>query len=344
MQYFCLQMNKLYIFIVIILLGIGCASSIDKEYKPFEDLLASESFAPITDSIKQKPTALLFALRSAMSLKIGQDTLAWLDAVNAWKLEKTNLSANAVANVVMSTKYHKKYTPVIATCVQAFPNQLLYRRAYQLTLYNEKRIKEALVQNDTIFMMINNKEISGIDYFLQDRGKLCLEAGDTTNAILNLQKALQINPMYDDAAYELANIYAIQGNSKVITLCDQIITLDSLHEKCEPYYFKAVYYDNVNNTDDAIATINKAVQLRWTFIDGWLLLGDIYIKKNDLQQAENAFEKALTITKSNADAWYGLAQIAEKKGDKENANINYGRAYGFDNSLVEAKAGMERTK
>ncbi len=339
-------MNRLYIYIgiVISVFWVGCGTSLDKEYKPFDDLLNSESFAPLTDSIRQKPTASLFALRSAMALKIGQDTLAWLDAVNAWKLEKTNGSANAIANIVMSTQYYKKYTPIIAACVQVFPNQLLYRRAYQLTLYNEKRIKEALIQNDTVFMMIGDRQIEGIDYFLQDRGKLCLEAGDTTNAIINLQKALQVNPLYDDAAYELANIYAMQGNNKVIALCNQIITLDTLHEKCEPYYFKAVYYEKINSIDEAIATIGKAVQLRWTFIDGWLLLGDIYIKKNDLQQAEKAFEKALTIKKSSADAWYGLAQIAEKKGDKENANINYGRAYGFDNSLTEAKAGLERTK
>jgi tetratricopeptide (TPR) repeat protein len=334
----------IYLIVIASLPGMACTSKLSKEYEPFKELLQSQSFAQVTDSIHHKPTAALYALRSAMALKIGQDTLAWLDATHAWELEKVNVSANAVANVVMATQHYKKYTPYIAACVQAFPNELKYRRAYQLVLYNENRIKEALAQNDTIFMMIGAQKIEGIDFFLQDRGKLCLEAGDTVNAIINLQKALQINPIYDDAAFELANVYALQGNSKTIALCNQIIALDSLGEKCEPYYFKGAYYEKVNNINAAIAELKKAVALRWTFIDGWLLLGDIYLKQNDLQNADMAFTKAITIKKNSADAWYGLAQIAEKKGDKENANINYGRAYGFDNSLTEAQEGLERTK
>jgi tetratricopeptide (TPR) repeat protein len=324
--------------------AIACNRNNSNEaYKKFEAILNTETFAQISDSIDAAPkNGMLYAVRSAIALKNNLPDLAWLDAKNAWKHNKTTIGANAISNVCFGTPHQTEYTGLLQAIVKEHPNELKYRRSLQMAYFNEKKYKEALVQNDSIFTIINGKPVVGIDYFLQDRGKLLLEVKDTGNAIIAFQNALKANPTSDDAAFELANIWSARGDIKTIEICNQIIQADTSKTKSEPYFFKAVYYDNINQPDNAIAQLQIGIKSDWTFIDGWLLLGDINLRKNNIAAAEEAYTKAMTISKKNADAWYGLGQVAEKKGNTQDAILQYSRAISLDNNFIEAKEAIAR--
>jgi tetratricopeptide (TPR) repeat protein len=334
----------LFVYLLMSILFIACSNQQNKAYKPYQEILKNEAFDNINDSIaNNKNNSHYYAYRSAVASQIDQPDLAWLDATTAWGLNNNNEAANAITNVIINHPYKEVFTSYMQAVVNTFPNNIKMRRALQLIYFNKKEFKNALLQNDTIFMQFNGEPVPNIDYFLQDRGKLYLELGDSAKAIKNFEQAIHTNPLNEDALFELANIYANTANPNVISLCDAFIKND-IKQQAEPYYYKAVYYNTINNNTEALRQIDLAIKTNYSLIDPWLLSGDIYFSQNNLAKAEEAFNKAITLSKTNADAWYGLGQIAEKKNDKANAYLFYGRAFGFDDTFTQAKEGMERNK
>ena len=334
-----------YLLLAVFLVLFACTSKFNEAYKPFKKVLAQQAYTAINDSIIAQPkNANFYAERSAIALKNDAEDLAWLDAKNAWFFMPNVGSANAVVNVISTSKYNKEFLPYAKNIVAILPTNTKLRRALQLVYFNNQNYGEALKQNDTIFMQFKNNALPNIEYFLQDRGKLLLEIGDTAKAIFNFEQAIAIAPTNKAAVYELANIYATSGNPKTITLCDAYIKNDVENIEAEPYYFKAVYFSTIKNNNQALTLLQQAITTSYNFIDAWLLKGEIYLNINKLDEAEAAYNKALTISKINGDAWYGLGQIAEIRNDKQNAYLFYGRAASFDIENEEAKAGMERNK
>jgi Flp pilus assembly protein TadD len=77
--------------------------------------------------------------------------------------------------------------------------------------------------------------------------------------------------------------------------------------------------------DKAIAQLNEVVALEPENREARVVLGDVYLSKNDLQKAEENYLAALDNKLDNAGALFGLAQISRAKGETREEAIYLNR-------------------
>ncbi|MBK8606787.1 MAG: tetratricopeptide repeat protein [Chitinophagaceae bacterium] len=81
--------------------------------------------------------------------------------------------------------------------------------------------------------------------------------GNNAEAIAILEKAYSLTPYDIELNYELAFKYAESKNSRVIQLCDSLIKVDTLNLHAEPYYYKGIYFSNMNDKAKALSLFVK---------------------------------------------------------------------------------------
>lgn len=118
--------------------------------------------------------------------------------------------------------------------------------------------------------------------------------------------------------------------------------MDSLGIHAEPYYYKGIYFSNVNDKAKAIQQFDLAINHDYNFLDAYIEKGGILFDERKFQEAFSVFNRAMTISPKFADAYYWMAKCQEAMGDKREARLNYQRAFGLDRTLTEAKAGADR--
>ena len=113
--------------------------------------------------------------------------------------------------------------------------------------------------------------------------------------------------------------------------------------------------------DKAIPQLQEVLALEPENAEALVMLGDIYLAKNDLQKAEENYLPALNRSLDNAGALFGLAQISRLKGETREAAIYLNRVatlstdskspeflykFGLEamrvNMFDEAKSALER--
>jgi tetratricopeptide (TPR) repeat protein len=125
-------------------------------------------------------------------------------------------------------------------------------------------------------------------------------------------------------------------------ICDSLLRHDTIEKKAEPFYFKGIYYSNINDKAKALDHFNKAIQNDYTFLDAYMDKGKILFESKKYNDAIKTFQLALKVSVSYADAYYWLGKCQEALGEKDEAKLNYQRAYSLDKSLTEAKDAAER--
>ena len=84
------------------------------------------------------------------------------------------------------------------------------------------------------------------------------------------------------------------------------------------YINKGMYLTEIGKLDEAEKLLLEATKLFPKQKEGWLNLGNLYLSKNQLQDAKIHFKKALKLDNNYSHAKYGLARVAIRSGD-ENA-------------------------
>lgn len=87
-------------------------------------------------------------------------------------------------------------------------------------------------------------------------------------------------------------------------------SFDSLYEKAEIAYHTGKY-------EEAVELTVKALDKEPDSIDGYLLLGDIYVQLEDYEKAEKCYMKVIDIDLSNYDAHEKLLKMYSQNGDYE---------------------------
>jgi len=131
-----------------------------------------------------------------------------------------------------------------------------------------------------IFTILTPKEtLAAVDassYFV--KGNQYLANHQYSEAIIEYQKALQINPYYKEAYLNLGNAF-------------QAIQL-----------FK-----------EAISQYQKAIKLDKEYVDAYINLGQCYEKQNRLEKAKATIKKALELDPVNPEAHFNLANVLHKE-------------------------------
>jgi len=92
-------------------------------------------------------------------------------------------------------------------------------------------------------------------------------------------------------------------------------------------YYKAIFESKLafqkKDFDRAAILLQSLVAVNPNHLDGWSMLGTIYLQQANYILAKNAFVQAVNVDPGFLPAYQGLAISQEYLGDYENALINY---------------------
>ncbi len=159
-----------------------------------------------------------------------------------------------------------------------------------IALYNSNNLEEAYKKISTITEDERDYEIW---YLL---GNLSQDFNNDTNAAFFLQKAILLNPEFDKAHYNLANIYLKEGKY-----------------------------------NSAINEYKLAIKYKKDFAYYYYNLGCAYLGQRDYKTAINSFKKAIKLKNDDANFYYNLAfayQKIEKEKEYKEAIDTYNKLKG----------------
>jgi tetratricopeptide (TPR) repeat protein len=292
----------------------------------------------LTDSIHQNPSdADLYYRRGMLLYKNDNKPPALADLKQAWSLTKKEQYATGISNILLDKPDSAVsfLQDALKMLPQSIPLHINLIQAYA----DDQKIQQALVICDKVLQQHPDQVA-----VLMMKSDLLEQEHDTSASILTLEQAYHFAPFNEDLCYNLAFKLAQSKSPKVLTLCDSLLKHDTIEKKAEPWYFKGMYYSNINDKTKALEYFNKAIQSDYAFLDAYMDKGQILYDQKKYAEATGVFQLALKVSATFADAYYWLGKCQEAMGKKEDARLNYERAYGLDKSLTEAKEAAERLK
>ena len=306
---------------------------------PFDDILTKPPYSLLTDSIRKEPNNDELYFRRAVLLNsnnLAEPALA--DFKKAWSLKKDEKYAFGLSNLLLDKKPDSAIL-YLESALKELPKSFLLQLTLARSLFAMDKTAEALkICNDIL-----QKNPDQVD-MMKLKAELLDKPGNKTAAILILERAYQLTPYNIDLNYELAFKYAENKNPKVVLLCDSLIRVDTLGHYAEPYYYKGIYFSNINDKPGAINLFDKAIQHNFNYLNAYIEKGKIQLDQKKIKDAIKTFELANTISPQFPDAYYWMAKCQEELGQKEEAKLNYQRAYGLDNTFTEAKEAADKIK
>ncbi len=157
---------------------------------------------------------------------------------------------------------------------------------------------------------------------------------DLKKVVENSEKYLEINPGDLDVRIQLANLYMKEQKYKLAKK-----HLDIIAERLQTYpklqFLMAKLNFMADKIKEAKALAEKEIKENPSVVDGYLLLGDIYIKEKDLTKARDQYLKAARVEPDNIDATLGLAFIAFHSDQYDMALDQYQKAIELDPTRAE---------
>ncbi len=305
----------------------------------FSEILSQPPYTGLTDSIKQEPKNDELYFRRAVLLNtnnLSEPALA--DFNKAWTLKKDEKYAFGLGNLLLDKKPDLAIT-FLNGALAELPNSFLLQLTLARSLTAQNKIEEAL----KICNNLLQKNPEQVD-MLKIKAELLSKKGNAVEAISILEKAYCLTPYDIDLNYDLAYKYGENKNAKVIALCDSLIKIDTLGLHAEPYYYKGIYFSNINDKAKALSLFDQAIQHDYYYLNAYIEKGRVLYEQKKFSEALKAFQLANTISAKFPDAYFWTAKCQEALGQKKEAKLNYQRAYALDNSFTEAKEAADKLK
>jgi tetratricopeptide (TPR) repeat protein len=330
-------MSRLFI---LVFMSVYLASCSNKDNSSaFEKILSQPPYAGITDSIKKDPKRDdLYFNRAILLNKNNLPEPALADFQKAWSLNKKEQYAYGISTILLERKPDSAILFLNQSAKElpgSFLLQLNLARAYAAQNKTDDALK---VVNEVIKTFPDQLNA------LLLKADLAEKKGDMGTAIETLEKAYSQAPYHADLNHNLGFKYAETKNPKTIAFCDTMIKKDGKGIHAEPYYFKGVYYANINDKAKALLFFNQAIQHDYNFLDAHMEKGRLLFEQKKINEAVKSFSLVSAISPSYADAYLWLGKCQEATGQKEEARLNYQRAYGLDKTLKEAKEAADKLK
>lgn len=304
---------------------------------PYDDILARQPFAPLTDSIRKEPARdELWFRRGVLLNKNNYPEPALADFRKAWTLAKDERYALGVSTILLG-KNPDSSLIFLKKAIQELPNSLLLKLSLARAYESKGETEMALNACNTILSAYPDQvDVLKMTADLLDK----TDKGDS--AIILLERAYQLAPFDIDLNYSLAYRYAESKNAKIIPLCDSLIRIDSLNLHAEPYYYKGIYFSNINDKTKALSMFEQAIGRNYQYLNAHIEKGRVLYEQKKFTAALKAFTLANTISPKFPDAWFWMGKSQEALGQKEEARLNYLKAYGLDQSFIEAKEAADK--
>lgn len=166
-------------------------------------------------------------------------------------------------------------------------------------------------------------------------GILLTDENNYSEAILNFQKAIDLNPKGPIAYLNLGVVLERQGNLKeALAKYQKAITLD--HKFAPTYAFTGSILGRQGNLKGAISLFQKAIGLDPKYAPTYYFLGFYLAEKGDLKGATAQYQKAIDLNPNYAEAYKHLGDVLEKQGNLKGAITSYQKAIKIEPKYARA--------
>jgi tetratricopeptide (TPR) repeat protein len=148
--------------------------------------------------------------------------------------------------------------------------------------------------------------------------KMMVHLHSEEQAVPELQKAITLDPRLPMAHFLLGEIYLFKSNPQ--------LALEEFKKELEVnpsvwlvYWRLGDAYARLERYDEAVKALKQSIWLNETFTGPYVLLGEIGLKKGDLELAVGFLERALKLDPNNYYAHYFLGRAYQQLGRSEEA-------------------------
>jgi len=192
--------------------------------------------------------------------------------------------------------------------------------------------------NDSIYM-VNLNKIQTLGCFFNNLGNSYSEVGDTEQALLALERAVEINPSLAESRLNLGNIYLKKDRIE-----DAIYEYEAALE-INPSNAKT--HNNLGNAytkrgwlNDAISHYTQSLKLDPNFTEAYKNLANAYCKREMFGQAAVQLKQAIILEPEDASCYSQLGNVYSQMGDYERGIFQYKKALEIKGDFAEAHCGL----
>jgi tetratricopeptide (TPR) repeat protein len=180
----------------------------------------------------------------------------------------------------------------------------------------ENRLEEAEQQLQSLLRVAPNTAVA-----LDLLGTVRAKQGRLGDAETLFTRAIRADNKLIGAHMNLAYLYLLKGMPEKTALeLKEVLRLDP--DNADASYKLAWLLLTQARLDECISFIEKIKQSRPLSVPLFIVLGDAYLKKGDVDQAEKSYLAAINEQSKNADALLGLARVSQSRGNT-NAALEY---------------------
>jgi len=275
----------------------------NRSTSPYDEILEQQSFAAITDSIKKDPSNDQLRFRRAVLLNTNNfPEPALADFKKAWSLNKEEKYALGISTLLLEKKADSAIL-FLQEALKELPRSYLLRLSLARGYTATNKTKEALAICDEI--LSQKPDLADV---IKLKADLLDKENQTAEATRLWEQAYRLAPFDVELNYILALRYAEAKNPRVLSLCDSLIKADTEGRHAEPYYYKGIYYANINEKTKALSSFDDAIKHDFYFLDGYIEKGSLLYEMKKYEDAISVFNLALTISPSFADAYYWISK------------------------------------
>lgn len=173
----------------------------------------------------------------------------------------------------------------------------------------------------------------GLAHFMGKQYKEALQA---------FAKVLELNPSYTDVHNNIGNVYSDMGLLDKAKAEYNKVLEDLTYPKPEAAYFNlALVAVAEQNSDSALNYCKLALSMNPQFSRVYNLIGQIYEKKNDLNEAISNYRVGLQIDSEQLDLNYNLGVALFKTKSFDEARVHFEKVVRINPASMQGKQSLE---
>jgi tetratricopeptide (TPR) repeat protein/tRNA A-37 threonylcarbamoyl transferase component Bud32 len=217
-------------------------------------------------------------------------------------------------------------------CVALQPQNAGARLNLGLALGNAGQPEQAIIE----FQKALELEPDYADAYSNLGAVLCDDLERYEEAVDACRKAIDLNPKSEHAYYNLSNVYIKQGKWVETELASQQATkINSRHAGAWHNYGTSLREQN--KLEEAVDACRKALDINPRRDNTWCELGLALRRQGELDKAIDAFQKAVEIDPHRIGAWIILGNILRSQDQLDEAIAQYSNALAANPKSVDLK-------
>ncbi len=192
--------------------------------------------------------------------------------------------------------------------------------------------------NDSIYM-VNLNKIQTLGCFFNNLGNSYNKIGDTKQAMLALERAIEINPTLAESHVNLGNIYLMKDRiNDAINEYEEALEIDPRNAKVHNNLGNA--YTRQDRLSNAIYQYTRSIELEPNFTEAYKNLANVYCGQERFGLAATQLKQAMTQEPEEPNLYKQLGDVYGRMGEYENGILQYQKALVIKRDFAEAYYGM----